>query len=176
VSSTATIPPTTGDKAKACNLIVAIETLGRIDRQQRPPSPDERQALARFGGFGAAALSILPDPIRGTYKDATWRALGEECTACSPPEEYDSAKRTTFDAFSPWPVVIATIHEGLARLGVPSDATLLEPGSCPAASWPPSAAYDSSALSSTATPACVRKWHCLAEKDRKILDTKVHRS
>ena len=45
------------------------------------------------------------------------------------PEEYDSAKRTTFDAFSPWPVVVSAIYEGLARLGVPSDATLLEPGS-----------------------------------------------
>jgi hypothetical protein len=46
------------------------------------------------------------------------------------PEEYDWAKRTTFNAFSRSPVVIAAMHEGLARLGVPYDATLLEPGCC----------------------------------------------
>ena len=42
------------------------------------PTPDERQALARFGGFGPVALSIFPDPVTGRYKDAGWQALGEE--------------------------------------------------------------------------------------------------
>jgi hypothetical protein len=127
-SSTITIPPATGDKAKARDLIAAIKTLRRIDREQRPPTPDERQALARFGGFGAVALSIFPDPVKGTYKDATWQALGEELKSLLTPVEYDSAKRTTFNAFYTSPAVIAAMHEGLARLSVASDATLLEPG------------------------------------------------
>ena len=85
----------------------------------RPP-PDERQALARFGGFGPVALSIFPDPVTGRYKDAGWQALGEELQSLLTPEEYDSAKRTTFNAFYTSPTVIAAMHEALARLGVPA--------------------------------------------------------
>jgi N12 class adenine-specific DNA methylase len=44
------------------------------------------------------------------------------------PEDYDSAKRTTFNAFYTSPVVIRSIHQAIARLGVPSHATVLEPG------------------------------------------------
>src|SRR5581483_2756142 len=43
-------------------------------------------------------------------------------------EEYDSAKRTTFNAFYTSPTVIASMHEAIARLGVPENATILEPG------------------------------------------------
>lgn len=44
------------------------------------------------------------------------------------PEEYASAKRTTFNAFYTSPTVIAAIHAGITRLGIPSNATVLEPG------------------------------------------------
>lgn len=84
--------------------------------------------LARFGGFGAVALSIFPDPVTGRYKDAGWQALGEELQSLLSPQEYDSAKRTTFNAFYTSPTVIAGIHEAIGRLGVPDSATILEPG------------------------------------------------
>src|SRR5271166_5136625 len=118
----------TGEKAKARDIIAAIRALQRIEREQRPATPDERQALARFGGFGAVAMGIFPDPVKGAYKDATWQALGEELKSLLSPEEYDSAKRTTFTAFYTSPTVIAAMHDALARLGVPPDATVLEPG------------------------------------------------
>ena len=73
---------------------------------------DERQTLARFGGFGPVALSIFPDPVTGRYKDG-WQAIGEELKSLLTPEEYDSAKRTTFNAFYTSPVVIAAMHEAL---------------------------------------------------------------
>ena len=44
------------------------------------------------------------------------------------PEEYASAKRTTFNAFYTSPEVIAAMHQALARLGVPARSTVLEPG------------------------------------------------
>jgi N12 class adenine-specific DNA methylase len=44
------------------------------------------------------------------------------------PAEYDSAKRTTFNAFYTSPTVITSIHEAITRLGVPNNATILEPG------------------------------------------------
>ena len=74
------------------------------------------------------ALSIFPDPVTGRYKDATWQAIGEELKTLLSPEEYDSAKRTTFNAFYTSPTVIAAMHEAIGRLGVPTTAIVLEPG------------------------------------------------
>jgi N12 class adenine-specific DNA methylase/trans-aconitate methyltransferase len=66
--------------------------------------------------------------VTGKYKDAVWQGLGVELTSLLTPQEYDSAKRTTFNAFYTSPSVIASIHEAIARLGVPDAATILEPG------------------------------------------------
>ncbi len=74
------------------------------------------------------ALSIFPDPVTGKYKDAGWQNLGETLHALLTPEEYDSAKRTTFNAFYTSPIVITAIHDAVGRLGVPDNATILEPG------------------------------------------------
>jgi SAM-dependent methyltransferase len=73
-------------------------------------------------------LSIFPDPVTGRYKDAGWERLGEELKTLLTPEEYDSAKRTTFNAFYTSQTVIAAIHEAIGRLGIPDNATILEPG------------------------------------------------
>jgi N12 class adenine-specific DNA methylase/SAM-dependent methyltransferase len=117
-----------GEKAKARDIIAAIRTLQTIENEHRPATPAERQTLSRFGGFGAVALSLFPDPVSGRYKDAGWQALGEELKSLLSPEEYDSAKRTTFNAFYTSPDVIAAMHRAIARLGVPPGATVLEPG------------------------------------------------
>src|SRR5262249_25893024 len=88
------------------------------------------QVLARFGGFGAVALSIFPDPVTGRTKDG-WQVTAEELRSLLTPEEYDSAKRTTFNAFYTSGAVIRAMYEALARLGVPSNALVLEPGCGP---------------------------------------------
>jgi type I restriction-modification system DNA methylase subunit len=88
----------------------------------------EKHILACFAGFGPVALSIFPDPVRGGYKDSGWWTLGQELKALLTPEEYDSAKRTTFNQFFTSPVVIEAMYDGLHRLGVPDDALALEPG------------------------------------------------
>ena len=127
-----TPPPATaiasGEKSKARDIIAAIRTLKLVEHEQRPATPEEQQALARFGGFGAVALRIFPDPVTGRYKDAAWQALGEELKELLTPAEYDSAKRTTFNAFYTSPTVIAAMHAALTRLGVPRGAVVLEPG------------------------------------------------
>ena len=74
------------------------------------------------------ALSIFPDPVTGKYKDPGWQNLGETLQALLKPDEYDSARRTVFNAFYTSPAVISAIHEAIGRLGVPDDATVLEPG------------------------------------------------
>ena len=96
-------------------------------RRARPAALQEKQALARFAGFGPVALSIFPDPVTGKYKEG-WQTLGDELKTLLTPAEYDSAKRTTFNAFYTSPTVITSIHEAISRLGVPGTATILEPG------------------------------------------------
>ncbi len=117
-----------GEKAKARDIIAAIRTLKRVETERRPPNKEEKEALARFSGFGPVALSIFPDPVTGNYKDAGWQSLGDELKTFLTPREYDSAKRTTFNAFYTSSAVIAAIHEAIGRLGVPDEATILEPG------------------------------------------------
>lgn len=117
-----------GEKAKARDILAAIHTLKIIEQEKRAATPEERQALARFAGFGPVALSIFPDPVSGRYKDATWQAVGKELKSLLTVEEYESAKRTTFNAFYTSPTVIAAMHEAIGRLGLPRSATILEPG------------------------------------------------
>jgi N12 class adenine-specific DNA methylase len=117
-----------GEKAKARDILAAIRVVKEIDHEVRPTTDEERQTLTRFAGFGPVALSIFPDPVNGRYKDATWQALGEKLETLLSAEEYASAKRTTFNAFYTSPTVIAAIHEAIGRLGVPKNATVLEPG------------------------------------------------
>ena len=71
---------------------------------------------------------MFPDPVTEQYKNSGWQTIGEELKTLLTPEEYDSAKRTTFNAFYTSPTVISEIHHAISRLGVPDNATILEPG------------------------------------------------
>src|SRR5438445_438908 len=64
-------------KAKARDILAAVRIVKHIDREVRAASPEERETLTRFAGFGPVALTIFPDPVSGKYKNATWQALGE---------------------------------------------------------------------------------------------------
>jgi hypothetical protein len=116
------------ERAKARDILEAVTLLKHLEREGRSPGSAEREQLARFAGFGPVALSIFPHPLTGQYKDASWQQLGEELKSLLTTTEYESAKRTTFNAFYTSPVVITAIHDAIARLGVPADATVLEPG------------------------------------------------
>ncbi|WP_232056359.1 DEAD/DEAH box helicase family protein [Tuwongella immobilis] len=107
--------------------MAALRVVRELERLGREATDAEQRILARFSGFGAVALSLFPDPLSGVYKPG-WRELGEELTQLLSPEEYASARRTVFTAFYTSPIVIEAIYGILARLGVPSDARILEPG------------------------------------------------
>ena len=126
-----------GEKAKARDIIAAIRTLQSVEREHRRPTSNERQALARFGGFGAVALALFPNPVIlkkqpnhefGGYRDASWRKLGDELQSLLTPAEYESARATVRYAYYTSPIVMQAMHAALERLGVPADATVLEPG------------------------------------------------
>jgi SAM-dependent methyltransferase len=120
-----------GEKAKAHDILAAIRTLKAIEDDKRAATEAERQILVRFGGFGAVALSMFPDPLTHRYKDASWQTIGEELRSLLSQEEYDSAKRTTFNAFYTSSIVIRAMYQGLKRLGMPDNALVLEPGCGP---------------------------------------------
>ena len=117
----------TGLKAKARDLIAAITMLKQVEAEHRPATDQERATLRRFGGFGPVALHIFPDPVSGRYKDG-WRAEGDELKALLTPDEYASAKRTTFSQFFTAPAVMSAIHAAIKQLGIPAGAVVLEPG------------------------------------------------
>ena len=64
-------PSASGEVGKARELLQAIRILKQVEADGRPPDDAERQALARFSGFGAVALSLFPDPVTGEYKGPT---------------------------------------------------------------------------------------------------------
>jgi hypothetical protein len=112
-SPTEPVSIASGEKAKARDILAAIRAVKCIEQEQRQATPQERQTLARFAGFGPVALSIFPDPVKGTYKDG-WKEIGEELRALLTDEEYVSAKRTTFNQFFTSPVVMKAMHEALS--------------------------------------------------------------
>ena len=126
-SSADAVAIASGEKSKARDILNAIRTQKTIEAEKRPATPEEQQILARFCGFGPVALSIFPDPVTGRYKDG-WEGYGEELRELLTPEEYDSAKRTTFNQFFTSLTVMQAMHDALARLGVPSNGLVLEPG------------------------------------------------
>jgi len=117
-----------GEKAKAGEILAAIRLVNQLDEKQRPATDEERNTLAKFGGFGAVALRLFPDPITGKFKDEGWQQLGGELQSLLSQEDYYSAKRTTFNAFYTSPIVMQAMHNALDRLGVPDNALVLEPG------------------------------------------------
>jgi hypothetical protein len=117
-----------GEKGKARDLLAAIRVSLAIEQENRSATEEEQATLAKFPGFGPLALRLFPDPVTGKYLDDSWQRLGDELQALLSPDEYTSAKRTTFNAFYTSPIVIRGIFEALAQLGVPADARVLEPG------------------------------------------------
>jgi N12 class adenine-specific DNA methylase/SAM-dependent methyltransferase len=133
-------PISAGEKTKAHDIIAAIRLLKRLEAERRPATGAERLILARFSGFGPVAKVLFPDEVLlrnqpdhdfAGYKDASWRRLGEELRRLLTNEEYDSAKRTTFNAFYTSSTVIRAMFDGLKRLGVAENALVLEPGCGP---------------------------------------------
>jgi SAM-dependent methyltransferase len=123
-----TPPPISGATAKAQDLLTAIRTLKQIEQDHRPATEGERHALLRFPGFGPLARAMFPDVVTGRYPHASWHSLGEALRTLLTPDEYASAKRATFTAFYTSPLVIGAMYDALIRLGVPTHATVLEPG------------------------------------------------
>jgi SAM-dependent methyltransferase len=116
-----------GEKQRARDILAALRTLKEVERRGDQATPEERATLERFGGFGPVALHLFPDPVTGRFRDS-WDNLGRELADLLTPDEYASARRTTFNAFYTSPAVMRAIWDGMARLGLPEQSRVLEPG------------------------------------------------
>ena len=116
-----------GEVAKARDLLHAVRVLKRLEAEGRPPTADERRALARFGGFGAVALRIFPDPVTGRYKSPL---AGPRRGAHGPPHRgrvrVPNAPPST--PSTPRPPSSRPCTRRSPASACPSDATVLEPG------------------------------------------------
>lgn len=102
----------------------------QVEQEHCAASPEERRILARFCGFGPVALSIFPDPVTGKVKDG-WQRTCDELRQMLTGEDYESAKRSTFNAFCTSSTVIKATHAGLARLGAPVTPSCWSPACGP---------------------------------------------
>ena len=62
-------------RVQARDILAALRILDRLDAEKRQASPDERRALMRFGGFGAVALRLFPDPVTGEVATSPVRLI-----------------------------------------------------------------------------------------------------
>jgi len=118
-----------GEKSKARDIVAAIRTLKAIEAEGRRQRRKENTSSPGSRVLVRSPFSIFPDPVTGKVQGPRladdWRGTESLLT----PIEYDSAKRTPrFNAFYTSPTVITTIHEAIARLGVPANATILGAG------------------------------------------------
>ncbi len=120
-----------GAKGKARDLLAALRLLKLLEGMEgegRTTSDEEKRILARFPGFGALANDLFPDPTTGEFKPG-WETLGDELQELLSTEEYESAKRSTYNAFYTAQPVMRAIYAALAGFGVSAKGTrALEPG------------------------------------------------
>ena len=108
-----------GMKQKFRQNIAAIETLRRIEEENRTATPAEQSVLVKYVGWGglSAAFARLPE---GAGKPST--QLAELLTD----EEIKSARATTLNAHYTSPVVIRAMYQAAQRLGF-QGGQILEP-------------------------------------------------
>lgn len=112
-----------GTQARFQANIAAIQTLRRIEAEDRAATTEERQELARWGSWGATGLSEVFNPARSEF-EAEREELRQELSE----DEYRAAERTVLNAHYTDPRVAQVMWQAMTDLGFES-GRVLEPGS-----------------------------------------------
>jgi N12 class adenine-specific DNA methylase len=112
-----------GTQARFQANIAAIQTLRRIEAENREATAEERQELARWGSWGATGLSEVFNPARAEF-EAEREELRQELSE----DEYRAAERTVLNAHYTDPRIARTMWQAVQDLGFES-GRVLEPGS-----------------------------------------------
>lgn len=110
----------TSSRDRAAKNLAALRLLKQLEADARPATPDERDTLARYSGWGA--LSRVFDRYPGEWQDtaAELRSLVTE-------EEWETLRASTPNAHYTSLTVVDALWRAALRLGLPEDARVLEP-------------------------------------------------
>ena len=120
-----------GEKAKARDILAAIRTLKQIEQEQRPATRPGEAGPGPLRRFRPRRPFDLPRPRQRQLQRRLLAGRRRGTPIAADADEYASAKRTTFNAFYTSSTVIRAMYQALARLGVPDDGQVLEPGCGP---------------------------------------------
>ena len=99
--------------------IIAIRTLQQIEREKRPATPEELQALKEYAGFGGI-------PKAFDKNDPNWNREAWLLQSMLTDKEYNAARASTLNAHYTSGEIVQGIYNGLENLGF-NGGTILEP-------------------------------------------------
>ena len=108
-----------GQKARFNWNIAAINTLKQIEAENRPATPEEKDTLSRYVGWGGLPQAFDKENAQWTEQYAKLKELLTEY-------EYDLARGSTPNAHYTSPVVIKAMYDALNRMGY-RKGNILEP-------------------------------------------------
>ncbi len=106
---------------KAKDNIAAIRTLKTLESENRDATDAEKAVLARYVGWGSMPNAFSP------YPTGEWKSVANEVRQLLNDEEYESARASTPNAHFTSPEVITAVWDAMQRLGLKSEAQILEP-------------------------------------------------
>lgn len=108
-----------GPKQKFRANMEAIITLKKIEGENRTATPEERDILSRYVGWGGI-------PAAFGEGNGAWAAEYMQLKQALTEEEYRQARASTLNAFYTPPVVIKAMYEALGNMGL-KQGNILEP-------------------------------------------------
>ena len=122
-----------GAKAKFRANVAAIETLRKVEAENRFATPEEQAVMAKYSGWGgipqAFTTDLVADRTGGSLGEAapdSWAAEQAQLMALLTPDEYSAARESTLTSFYTPPEVTDCIYQALGQFGF-EDGNILEP-------------------------------------------------
>ena len=108
-----------GPKQKFARNIEAIETLFKLESEDRNATPEEQEILSNYVGWGGLADAFDPDKGTWAQEYTTLKKLLSE-------DEYAAARASTLNAHYTSPTVIRSIYDAVGQMGFET-GNILEP-------------------------------------------------
>lgn len=108
-----------GSKQKFARNVEAIETLFKLENENRNATPEEQEILSNYVGWGGLAEAFDPNKNQWAQEYATLKNLLSV-------EEYMAARASTLNAHYTSPVVIQAMYEAISHMGFQT-GNILEP-------------------------------------------------
>ena len=108
-----------GPKAKYQANMEAIHLLQTLEKEERLATPQEREILSRYVGWGG-----IPQAFE--ENNSSWAEEYLELKNTLSAEEYSAARASTLNAFYTSPTVISSMYEALENMGL-KQGNILEP-------------------------------------------------